>query len=191
MKKHLLLPLLLLLVSLFSSMNCGSAAGQANTGLIAGQSIGKVNIGYSRSHVLKQLGKPTVSDKNGKYTYDSFGTSAKENIVGVLYEYGKVVQISTIYPRFRTKEGVGRDSLWPVVNKYYKPLRVFSIGSKKDDPEHVFNYYVSSNKGIAFLMDNAGWPAVTTKETSVFRVIVFRKKSHPLVAVGRSLRQLK
>lgn len=185
-------PLWLLSLLLLATLSC-SAMTRPGTRprIVAGQRIGKVAIGLSRSRVIKELGKPTSSDKDGGYIFDSFGTPAEANVISILYERGKVIQIETIYPRFRTKEGVGRDSSWRVVNKYYGPLRVFSIGPKKEDPEHVFNYYVSSKRGIAFFMDNSGWPPVITKETGVFAVIVFRRRSGPLVSVGRSLRRLK
>ncbi len=181
-------PALLLLFTLLSSSAIFGVTPQCE--IVPGQRIGSVNIGDSPSAVRKKIGKPASSDKEGAYTYESFGSSKKGNVIGVIYQNGKVLQISTIYPLFQTKQGIQRDSSWPLVKKNYPNLKVFSIGPKKEDPEHVFNHYVSKSEGISFLLDNSGWPPVTDKDTSVFAITVFRKGSGPVISVGRSHRKL-
>jgi hypothetical protein len=164
-----------------------STQSQTNNSLIdSGKSIGLLSLGMSRAEVesvfplKKDSGEGNTYDEN---TYSECGTFTEINWVnfsgdraewGNVFIYlrgGKVFQIESALPRYRTIEGIGSGSLPDLVRKHYNNLEAHALhasGGQMFD-FHDFIYWVSRDKGIAFEL------AYNRKERRrfVYKVIVF------------------
>ncbi|MBX7218692.1 MAG: hypothetical protein K1Y36_01990 [Blastocatellia bacterium] len=127
----------------------GSAA--QNFGIEAGSRIGKIELGISRTQVLKLLGKATASyaleDKH--YLGDLWAGKGTGNNVWVTYRNGIVWQIKVTSPKFSTTTGLTSQSSLSEIRRHHKNL-TRSRFFKTSGEGYAIDYYDDVDAGIAF-----------------------------------------
>jgi hypothetical protein len=129
-------------------------------------SVGRLSVGASRETVEQIFPFKKDVDQDTSFPRDpSCGAIEEVNwvddgdasgkITGNIFVYlreGRVFQMASSTTRFRTVEGIVRDSLPDSVKKYYGDLKAYALagsGGQMFD-FHDFVYWVSRPKGIAF-----------------------------------------
>jgi hypothetical protein len=160
---------------------------QQNDSLIApGRSLGRLSLGASRETVQQVFPFKPGTDQDTTYSEEpSCGTIEEINwlddidpsgkVAGNIFVHlreGRVFQISTSTPRYRTAEGIASYASPEIVKKSFGDLKAYVLdgsGGQMFD-FHNFVYWVSREKGIAFQL--AYVPRY--RRPLVYQIIVFR-----------------
>jgi hypothetical protein len=121
-----------------------------------GRSVGVLHLGDTRDKLIKVLG-----EKLEEYTYDDpvkysemhwYDAEADRNGIFAYLKDGRVFQIESDTPRYRTAEGVTSDATPESVHSKYPDLQAYILlgsGSKVNGGRDLV-YWVDRQRGIAF-----------------------------------------
>ena len=158
-------------------------AGVNSLAVIPGQRLGPVKLGSSKTTVHKMMGPPYIQRSDGslKFEYFHVSRSDKNHYLSVIYKHGKVIQIETDAPRFRTAQGISAASALGQIRRKSGKWRIVSFGQNDPDPdiaEHAQHFYDDMRQGLAFELD-LGSQADTSSEVVPGSLIV-HPAGHPV-----------
>jgi len=188
----------------FRSMQVGCvvilAAAQASAKpaptVVAGQSMGRVRLGFTRAQVIKVLGKPTKTFKlKGGYTDDlwrakNVGTDRNgeplRHKLEVIYKAGRVVQVEATSPVFVTSSGTSTRSTLSYLTDKHPTFRVLDYGYSDKDGGGWHNYYfVDVRKGISY--EYEGWQEDLYRRSMPSTIIIHKPGTRVLPDAGGEL----
>ena len=193
------------------------AAPTPATLIAPGQSLGQTRLGMSRQEVHTLLHSPTLSRQIKKLTYDLWAgrTSADpynaaeyrlalkhhdyENavhlagrFVEVIYQAGKVVQIETDSPAFRTRDGISVGSRLSRAAARYPALQQsgYSYGPPNPDTGIGYKrfYGDSVKRGIAFVLETS--PHADFSPDDVVAAVAVHPPGRPVIVRPGWINQL-
>jgi hypothetical protein len=159
--------------------------------IVPGKSIGRVKIGDTLAIVHNVLGKPNKTfNRSGGYMEESYLSKSSEmrngeavnDEIKVIYSKGKVVQIGTSYPKFKTSDGY---SVFSNVGQISKLNGLYVYDYSYDATESHTYYLDYQSRGISFEFE--GYQDVLTWLSRPSAIIVHGQGTRVLPDVGGDL----
>ena len=133
-------------------------AKESSFTVVLGQKLGPVALGSSKTDVHKVIGLPYLHRRNHSLEAEYFHVpkSDKDHYLSVIYKHGRVIQIETDSPQFRTPQGITANSSLGQIRSNLGRLPIVSFGQDDPDPdaaEHAQHFYDDVATGLAFELD--------------------------------------
>ena len=139
---------------------CGTSAYAGGMTIVPGKCLGKISLGESHASVHRALGEPSetypskgvISSLSGLLMDDWRGKNW-EPVVYVTYRAGRVVQISTDNPAFKTRDGLSVTCTLGQLRHYFKNLHRHTRHDAAN-PDRTHTTYYDPTEGLAFIDTN-------------------------------------
>lgn len=178
------------------SIAAQAPSNAAEPTVVAGKSMGRVQLGFTRAQVHKTLGKPSKTFKlKGGLTDDLWrakkvGTdrngSPIHHKLEVIYKAGKVIQVEATSPVFVTASGTSTRSAVSYLTSKHSNLRVLVYGYDDKDGGGWQNYYfVDAKKGISY--EYEGWQENLYRRSMPSTIIIHKPGTRVVPDAGGKL----
>lgn len=134
-----------------------------------GHSIGWIWLGATHHKIRKIMGRPYLIERDKAAFAESWRVGqSKDDYISAVFAQGRVVQIETNSPLFKTSHSISVRSNLSRIRKVLGNMKVISYGMNDPDPdiaEHAAHFYDSPKLGIAFELDLGARPDLAADVT--------------------------